>query len=123
MSERQRDLHINRTIYWMQQGIAPESIDPVQIGVTAGELSELIETAKRRIVEDDRANAEMTRREALGYMTFGIALLALVFYLSQGDVPLLRQGRIVLGFLLGGASLGWGLFRFFNHNPKYHSWF
>ena len=120
MSERQRELRINRTIYWMRQGVPPEEVDPAQIGVTAEEMPELLETAKRRMVENDKAYAEMTRKGALGYIAFGLAMLALAFYLARGDVPLLRQWRLVLAFLFGGGSLGWGLFRLFNHNPKYH---
>ncbi|MFM2280219.1 MAG: hypothetical protein RLZZ444_2450 [Pseudomonadota bacterium] len=120
MSERQRELRINRTIHWLRQGVPPEKIDPDRIGVTADEMPELIETAKRRIVENDKAYAKMTLKSSLGLMTFGIAMLALAFYLADSDVPPLRQGRLGLSFLLGGASFGWGLFRFFNHNPKYH---
>lgn len=120
MSERQRELTINRTIHWMRQGIPPMSIDPARIGVTAEEMPELIETAKRRMAENDKAYAEMTRKSALWYMAFGIAMLVLAFYLAQGEVPLLRQGRLLLAFIIGGGSLGWGVFRFFNHDPKYH---
>lgn len=120
MSERQRELTINRTIHWIRQGVPPENIDPARIGVTAEEMPDLIEIAKRRIVENDKAYAEMTRKSALGFIAFGAAMLALAFYLAQGEVPLLRQGRLILAFLIGGASLGWGVFRFFNHDPKYH---
>lgn len=120
MSERQRELTINRTIHWMRQGVSPESIDPDRIGVTAEEMPELIEIAKRRIVENDKAYAAMTRKSALWFIAFGVAMLALAFYLSQGDVHLLRQGRLLMAFIFGGASLGWGTFRFFNHDPKYH---
>lgn len=116
----QHELHINRTIYWLRKGIPPKDIDSEQIGVMPDELPELIETAKRRIVEDDKAYAKYTRKGALGYLALGCVLLALAFFLAEGDVPLLRQGRLVMAFVLGGASLGWGLFRFFNHDPKYH---
>lgn len=120
MSERERELRINRAIYWIRQGVPPEGVDPARIGVTAEEMPELLETAKRRMAENDKAYAEMTRKGALGYVAFGLAMLALALYLAQGDVPLLRQGRLILAFLFGGASLGWGLFRYFNHDPKYH---
>ena len=83
-------------------------------------MPDLLETAKRRMAENDKIYAEMTRRGALGYLAFGVAMLALAFYLAQDDVPLLRQGRLILAFLFGGVSLGWGLFRLFNHDPKYH---
>lgn len=120
MSERERELRINRTIYWMREGVPPEKIDPARIGVTADEMPELLETAKRRMTENDKAYAEMTRKSALGYIAFGVAMLALAFYLAEGDVPVLRQGRLILAFLVGGTSFVWGLFRFFNHDPKYH---
>lgn len=120
MSERERELRINRTIHWMREGIPPENIDPARIGVTAEEMPELLETAKRRMIENDKAYAEMTRKGALGYIASGVAMLALAFYLAEGDVPLLRQGRLMMAFLVGGASFGWGVFRFFNHDPKYH---
>ena len=120
MSERQRELRINRTIHWIRQGVPPERIDPERIGVTAEEMPALLEIAKLRMVENDKAYAEMTRKGALGYIAFGMVMLTLALYLAQGDIPLLRQGRLVLVFLFGGASLGWGLFRFFNHDPKYH---
>jgi hypothetical protein len=120
MSERQRERRINRTIYWMRQGVPPDGIDPARIGVTAEEMPELLETANRRMAENDKAYAELTRKSALGYIAFGVAMLVLAIYLAQGDVPILRQGRLILMFLFGGASLGWGLFRLFNHDPKYH---
>jgi hypothetical protein len=119
-SERQRELRINRTIHWLRQGVPPERLDPGRIGVTADDLPDLIAIAQRRIVENDKAYAAMTRRSALGYMAFGAAMLCLALYLASGDVPLLRQGRLLLAFAIGGASLAWGLFRFFNHDPKYH---
>lgn len=78
------------------------------------------EWSKRRMVENDKAYAEMTRKGALGYIAFGIAMLVLALYLAEGDVPLLRQGRLIFAFLAGGTSLGWGLFRLVNHDPKYH---
>jgi uncharacterized membrane protein YidH (DUF202 family) len=120
MSERQRELLINRTIYWLRQGVLPGDVEPERIGVAAEEMPELLETARLRIIENDRAYAAMTRKGALGYIAFGVAMLVLAFYLASGDVPLLRQGRLVLAFLFGGASLIWGLFRYFNHDPKYH---
>ncbi|MDQ3077961.1 MAG: hypothetical protein M3Q83_03860 [Pseudomonadota bacterium] len=83
-------------------------------------MPEVLETARRRMAENDKAYAEMTRKGALGYIAFGAAMLALAFFLAQGDIPLLRQGRLILAFLFGGASLGWGVFRFFNPDAKYY---
>lgn len=119
MSERQRELTINRTIYWLRQGVSPDHIDPARIGVTPGEMPELIETATRRMVANDRAHVRMIRKSALGYIAFGIAMLALAFYLAEGDVPLLRQGRLILTFLIGGASLCWGCLRLTNRASRF----
>lgn len=59
-------------------------------------------------------------REALVYMAFGALMLAIAFYLASGHVPQLRQGRLLLGFVIGGGSIAWGVFRFFNRSTRYH---
>jgi len=120
MTERQRELRINRTIYWLRQGVLPENLEPEKIDVTADEMPELIEIAKLRIVENDRAFAKTTRNSALGYLAFGAGMAVLAFFLTDGAVPPLRQGRLILAFAISGASLCWGLFLLFNHDPKYH---
>lgn len=43
----------------------------------------------------------------------------MAYVLSQGEVPLLRQGRPIFGIVLGSASFASGLFRYFDHNPDY----
>lgn len=116
---RKHELPINRAIYWMRQGVSSENIDASRIGVTEDELPEILAAAKIRMVENDKSYAEMTRKGAFGFIGFGLVMLALAFYLAQGDVPLLRQGRLVFAFIMGGVSLSWGLFRYFNHNSKY----
>jgi hypothetical protein len=116
---RQRELPINRAIHWLRQGVSEQGITAPRIGVTDDELAEIVATAKTRMVENDKAYAKLTRRGSLGYIAFGAAMLMLAFYLAQTDVPVLRQGKLLLGFLIGGGCLAWGLFRFFNHSPKY----
>lgn len=58
-------------------------------------------------------------REALGYMAFGAVMLGMALYLASDHVPLLRQGRLLLGFVIGAACLGWGAFRWFNRSTRY----
>ena len=117
---RARELPINRAIYWLRQGVADSDITAKRIGVDDEQLSATIATAKTRMIENDKAYAAMTRQEALGYLAFGTIMLLLALYLAQGDVPLLREGRLALAFAIGTASLAWGLFRLFNQNPRYH---
>jgi hypothetical protein len=38
-------------------------------------------------------------------------MLGLAFYLADSDVPLLRQGKLLVGFGLGAAATGAGLVR------------
>ena len=119
LSERERELRVNRTIHWLRQGVSPDRLDAVRIDVPPDELPALIEVAKARMVESEKAYSEMTRKGAFGYMAFGALMLCIAFYLAQGDIPLLRQGRLLIAFAIGGASFTWGLFRLFNQNPDY----
>jgi hypothetical protein len=116
---RQRELPINRAIHQLRSGVPEENIRAASLGVPPENVPEIDRIAKSRIVENDRAYAAMTRRGAVGYMIFGLALLALGWFLSTGDVPVLRRGQLVVGLAFGAASLCWGLFRFFNHDPRH----
>lgn len=120
LSERERELRINRTIYWLGQGVPPDQLDAARIDVSPDDLPALVDTAKRQMIESQKDYADATRKGALGYMAFGVVMLGLAHFLSQGDVPLAREGRLLLVIAVGGVSLAWGLFRFFNQNSDYH---
>jgi hypothetical protein len=49
------------------------------------------------------------RTEAIVACAVGAALLAAAFYLAKGDVPLMRQGRLLLAAFMGGAAILYGL--------------
>jgi hypothetical protein len=73
---------------------------------------------KRLEAEFDRDG----RRGGMVILAFGIVTLGLAFYLTNGDVPLLRNGRLLAGFGLGAAATVAGLIRL--ANPRaFRDWF
>lgn len=119
---RELELPINRINYHLGNGV-PEldlSVERIGGGVTDDELPALIEYAKERRRKSEIEYSAMVQRSALGFMATGAAILAVCWYLAGGDVPLLRQGRLLLGFVLGGGCLAYGLFRMVNRDPKWH---
>lgn len=119
-SEQESDLIVNRVSYHLMQGTSEHEILPEMIGfgVTKEELPLLIRLSRERTAEADMAYRLDTRRSAMGWIAFGAAMLALAFYLSEGDVPLMRQGRLTLGWIMGGVALVYGLWRYIDPSYK-----
>lgn len=59
----------------------------------------------------DKAHADSNLQTALLMIAFGTVMLGLCYVLAQDEIPLLRQGRFLLGLIGGGGSLGYGLWR------------
>jgi hypothetical protein len=57
------------------------------------------------------------RREASVYLLVGTLMLCGALYLAQGDVPLLRQGRLLLVFVLGSAATAYGGYKLLHPGP------
>lgn len=119
-SERDSDLIVNRVTYHLMQGKSETEITPdlIGMGVEEDEIPLLIKVARDRDAAALVAYQKDQQRSALGWMAFGIAMLGLAFYLSSGDVPLLRQGRLALAWLAGGGALLYGIWRYLDPNWK-----
>jgi hypothetical protein len=79
LSERQRELRINRTIHWLRQGVNADDIDAAWIDVTPDTMPSLIEIAHARMITNDEAYADETRKASLLYLGFGAMMLCLRF--------------------------------------------
>lgn len=119
---QQLELPINRINYHLQNGIEEKdiSIDKIGGGVSEDELPALIVYAKEKWRRDESEYRSEVARSALGYIALGAGILAFCWYLSAGDVPGRRQGQLAIGFVMGAASLLYGLFRLVNRDPKWH---
>lgn len=116
------ELPINRINYHLGNGVSERdlSVERIGGGVTNDELPALIEYAKKQRRRAEIEYSAMVQRSAFGFIAAGAATLAVCWYLASGDVPLLRQGRLLLGFVIGGGCLAYGLFRLVNRDPKWH---
>ncbi len=119
-SERESELIVNRVTYHLSQGKPESEILPEMIGkdVTEEEIPLLVKISRERTAAADILYRQDTRKSALGWMAFGVAMLLLAFYLSSGDVPLLRQGRLTLAWLVGGGAFAYGIWRFLDPGYK-----
>jgi len=70
----------------------------------------LSDDAKRKMREQYMKAA---RLEGTLIILFGCVVLGLAYFLASGEVPRLRQGRVVMGFLLGGGAVLYGAARWF----------
>lgn len=116
------ELPINRINYHLGNGVPERDLSAERIGggVTDDELPALILHAKERRRKAEVEYNAMVRKSALGFIVAGAAILAVCWYLASGDVPLGRQGTLILGFALGAGCLAYGLFRMVNRDPKWH---
>lgn len=112
--ELQFDLHTNRVIYWLDKGVLEENLDAARIGVSPSELPAVIEAARKRLKARPAMEAtylQSERQSGLWIALFGVVMLALAIYLSSGNIPSGRYGRLIVSFALGGGALLYGLIK------------
>ncbi|MBK8375523.1 hypothetical protein [Sphingorhabdus sp.] len=119
-SERASDLIVNRVTFHLSRGKTEAEIFPEMIGndVTQDEIPLLIQLSRQRTAAAHLAYRQDMQKSALGWIAFGIAMLGIAFFLSNGDVPLLRQGRLTLGWLAGAGAVAYGIWRYLDPSYK-----
>lgn len=73
--------------------------------------SEMSNEEQRRL---ELAFKRSGRNAGLALLAFGAVMLTLSFYLASADVPLLRQGRLLLCFSIGALASAIGLIKVTN---------
>jgi hypothetical protein len=119
MLDHERELRINRVIYWLRKGVKPDELDHNRIEIGREDLPELLAIAQNRMIESERSYRSFTRKTSLGFIVLGIIALSLCGYLSGHGIPKLRTGRLLIGYAIGTASLFWGTFRLLFPSPKF----
>ncbi|MEA3002319.1 MAG: hypothetical protein QOH81_1107 [Sphingomonadales bacterium] len=116
------ELPINRTSYHLRRGVPESDITPELIGldVLPAEIPSIIAISRARTAAAEVAYRAMTRKSALGYMAFGVAMLSLFWFATSGgaSIPSGRfGGRAIAVILVGGGSLLYGIWRWID--PRY----
>jgi hypothetical protein len=81
----------------------------VSAGCSPDEADEVIERAAAGIKQRRDAEKKAKRIVALCLLPFGLAMLAMAYHVSTGEVPSGRYGRLFMGYILGGGAALVGL--------------
>lgn len=117
--EQEIALALNRITYRLANGWREEDLTAEMIGagLRPDELEDAIVTAKARKLRFEAEYRGYRRKEGSAFVAGGILVLLFLYYLSQGPMSPFQQGRLMVGWALGGGALLYGLWRFVN--PDY----